>query len=58
MPRGDVGVEWRGNSAISDAEGEPVFTDVNIISGMEQTSFLFLQAAEVGLSHSLSLIHI
>ena len=57
MPRGDVGVEWRGNSAISDAEGEPVFTDVNIISGMEQTSFLFLQAAEVGLSHSGVLRH-
>ena len=37
--------------------GEPVFTDVNIISGMEQTSFLFLQAAEVGLSHSGVLRH-
>ena len=35
-----------------------VFTDVNIISGMEQTSFVFLQAAEVGLSHSAVLRHI
>lgn len=58
MPRGDDGVEWRGDSAISDVEGEPVFTDVNIISGMEQTSFLFLQAAEVGLSHSGVLRHV
>ncbi|XP_002983726.2 uncharacterized protein LOC9643966 [Selaginella moellendorffii] len=28
-----------------------VFSDVNLVSGMEQTSFLFQQAAQVGLSH-------
>ncbi|CAI5492012.1 unnamed protein product [Closterium sp. Naga37s-1] len=36
-------------------EGIVVFSDVNIVSGMEQTSFLFQQAALVGLSHSLIL---
>ena len=34
------------------AEGTVVFSDINIISGMEQTSFMFQQAAEVGLSHA------
>lgn len=28
------------------------FTDINLMSGMEQTSFLFQQAAEAGLSHA------
>jgi D-alanine-D-alanine ligase-like ATP-grasp enzyme len=28
-------------------DGRVVFTDVNIVSGMEQTSFLFQQAAQV-----------
>lgn len=32
--------------------GYVVFSDINIMSGMEQTSFLFQQAAQVGLSHS------
>jgi hypothetical protein len=29
-----------------------VFSDINLMSGMEQTSFLFQQAAEVGLGHA------
>ncbi|XP_076902975.1 uncharacterized protein LOC143557897 [Bidens hawaiensis] len=29
-----------------------LFTDINLISGMEQTSFLFQQASKVGFSHS------
>lgn len=32
--------------------GTVLFTDINLISGMEQTSFLFQQASKVGLSHS------
>ncbi|KAG9455168.1 hypothetical protein H6P81_008072 [Aristolochia fimbriata] len=32
--------------------GTLVFTDINLISGMEQTSFLFQQASKVGFSHS------
>ncbi|KAH6777938.1 D-alanine-D-alanine ligase family [Perilla frutescens var. frutescens] len=32
--------------------GAIVFTDINLISGMEQTSFLFQQASKVGFSHS------
>ncbi|KAL4189833.1 hypothetical protein AMTRI_Chr08g209020 [Amborella trichopoda] len=32
--------------------GMIVFTDINLISGMEQTSFLFQQASKVGFSHS------
>ena len=43
------------NSSVKSAafvKGQPVFNDVNIISGMEQTSFLFQQAAEVGMTHS------
>ncbi|XP_073272929.1 uncharacterized protein [Primulina huaijiensis] len=32
--------------------GTILFTDINLISGMEQTSFLFQQASKVGLSHS------
>lgn len=34
------------------------FTDVNIISGLEQTSFLFQQAAQVGISHAALLRHL
>jgi len=33
-------------------DGEIVFSDFNPISGMEQNSFLFQQAAQVGLSHA------
>ncbi|KAK3259962.1 hypothetical protein CYMTET_31065 [Cymbomonas tetramitiformis] len=33
------------------AAPQVVFSDINIISGMEQTSFLFQQAAQVGLTH-------
>mmetsp|Transcript_35081 Transcript_35081/g.76681 ORF Transcript_35081/g.76681 Transcript_35081/m.76681 type:complete len:541 (+) Transcript_35081:177-1799(+) len=43
------------------ASGDParlIFSDINIISGMEQTSFLFQQAAAVGLSHAAILRHI
>ncbi|KAG6557536.1 hypothetical protein Mapa_000810 [Marchantia paleacea] len=32
--------------------GIVVFSDINLMSGMEQTSFLFQQAAKVGLSHA------
>ncbi|MCI5065424.1 hypothetical protein MRY87_06835 [bacterium] len=32
-------------------DGELYFTDINPISGMEQNSFLFVQAASVGMSH-------
>ncbi|KAG7576527.1 Pre-ATP-grasp domain superfamily [Arabidopsis thaliana x Arabidopsis arenosa] len=32
--------------------GDIIFTDINLISGMEQTSFLFQQASKVGFSHS------
>lgn len=35
-----------------DAEGEVLVSDVNPISGMEQNSFLFIQAAELGMSHA------
>lgn len=67
MPEGDPAVDWGasavqapsvGRSAAAAKGGHPVFTDVNIISGMEQTSFVFLQAAEVGLSHAAVLRHI
>ncbi|KAL3684077.1 hypothetical protein R1sor_002099 [Riccia sorocarpa] len=33
-------------------DGFIVFSDINLMSGMEQTSFLFQQAAKVGLSHA------
>eukprot|EP00850_Spirogloea_muscicola_P020693 SM000223S07321 [mRNA] locus=s223:149769:156929:- [translate_table: standard] len=36
----------------SSQAGTIVFSDINIISGMEQTSFLFQQAAQVGFSHA------
>ncbi|KAJ4971798.1 hypothetical protein NE237_004897 [Protea cynaroides] len=32
--------------------GTVIFTDINLISGMEQNSFLFQQASKVGFSHS------
>ncbi|KAE9622274.1 putative D-alanine--(R)-lactate ligase [Lupinus albus] len=32
--------------------GTILFTDINLISGMEQTSFLFQQASKVGFSHT------
>ncbi|GAB2272110.1 hypothetical protein Dimus_006929 [Dionaea muscipula] len=35
--------------------GVVLFTDINLISGMEQTSFLFQQASKVGFSHSMIL---
>ncbi|XAR68744.1 D-alanine--D-alanine ligase [Bertholletia excelsa] len=38
--------------------GTIIFTDINLISGMEQTSFLFQQASKVGFSHSNILITI
>ncbi|KAK7287185.1 hypothetical protein RIF29_00288 [Crotalaria pallida] len=40
--------------------GIVLFTDINLISGMEQTSFLFQQASKVGFSHTnilRSIIH-
>ncbi|CAN1276859.1 D-alanine--D-alanine ligase [Linum perenne] len=55
-------------NSFSDADGKfgksdlgtLLFTDINLISGMEQTSFLFQQASKVGFSHSnilRSIIH-
>eukprot|EP00192_Tetraselmis_astigmatica_P001783 CAMPEP_0117671742 /NCGR_PEP_ID=MMETSP0804-20121206/13512_1 /TAXON_ID=1074897 /ORGANISM="Tetraselmis astigmatica, Strain CCMP880" /LENGTH=1580 /DNA_ID=CAMNT_0005480255 /DNA_START=223 /DNA_END=4965 /DNA_ORIENTATION=+ len=38
--------------------GTVIFSDVNITSGMEQSSFLFQQAAAVGLSHGMLLRHL
>lgn len=35
-----------------DPAGRVVISDVNPISGMEQNSFLFIQAAEVGMTHA------
>ena len=59
MPRDHPAVSWtkkneRGanaNDSSKEAVFEPVFADVNVASGMEQTSFLFLQAAQAGMSH-------
>ena len=70
MPRDHPAVSWtneRGANANEDASRsseeekpsstvlEPVFADVNVASGMEQTSFLFLQAAQAGMSHGAAL---
>ncbi|KAL8039013.1 hypothetical protein ABFS82_10G007900 [Erythranthe guttata] len=41
-----------GNKFGRSESGTIVFTDINLISGMEQTSFLFQQASKVGFSHS------
>ena len=32
-------------------DGKVLFTDFNMVSGMEQNSFMFLQAAQIGMSH-------
>ncbi|KAI3474259.1 hypothetical protein Pfo_029981 [Paulownia fortunei] len=42
----------KGNKFGRSESGTIVFTDINLISGMEQTSFLFQQASKVGFSHS------
>lgn len=39
-------------------DGTLAISDVNPISGMEQTSFLFVQAAQIGMSHSDLLRHV
>ncbi|KAK4396058.1 D-alanine--D-alanine ligase A [Sesamum angolense] len=41
-----------GNKLGRSEFGTILFTDINLISGMEQTSFLFQQASKVGFSHS------
>ncbi|KAL4572453.1 hypothetical protein LXL04_019230 [Taraxacum kok-saghyz] len=41
-----------GNDFGKTESGTVIFTDINLISGMEQTSFLFQQASKVGFSHS------
>ncbi|KAL3830241.1 hypothetical protein ACJIZ3_019043 [Penstemon smallii] len=41
-----------GTKLGTSESGTIVFTDINLISGMEQTSFLFQQASKVGFSHS------
>ena len=39
-------------------DGRVIFSDFNPISGMEQNSFLFIQASRVGLTHSDALRHV
>lgn len=39
-------------------DGAMLISDINPISGMEQNSFMFLQAAEVGLSHAAALRYV
>ncbi len=41
-----------------DSQGHVLISDINVISGMEQNSFLFIQAAQVGLTHGDVLSHI
>ncbi|GAB4833237.1 hypothetical protein Ancab_031484 [Ancistrocladus abbreviatus] len=41
-----------GNKFGRTNSGIVLFTDINLISGMEQTSFLFQQASKIGFSHS------
>ncbi|XP_059296464.1 uncharacterized protein LOC132049613 isoform X1 [Lycium ferocissimum] len=41
-----------GNKFGRTDSGTVIFTDINLISGMEQTSFLFQQASKVGFSHT------
>ena len=49
-------IDWPGDGfERRKTQTQPVFTDVNVVSGMEQTSFLFLQAAQCGVSHALVL---
>ncbi|XP_019254698.1 PREDICTED: uncharacterized protein LOC109233316 isoform X2 [Nicotiana attenuata] len=43
---------FAGNKFGRTDSGTVIFTDINLISGMEQTSFLFQQASKVGFSHS------
>jgi D-alanine--D-alanine ligase len=38
--------------------GQICFTDINCASGMEQNSFFFLQAAQIGFSHKASIAYI
>uniref|UniRef100_A0A7C8YZN4 D-alanine--D-alanine ligase n=1 Tax=Opuntia streptacantha TaxID=393608 RepID=A0A7C8YZN4_OPUST len=44
-------ISFSGQFGKTDS-GVVLFTDINLISGMEQTSFLFQQASMVGFSHS------
>ena len=39
-------------------QGEVIFSDLNPISGMEQNSFMFLQASRLGMTHQDILLHI
>ncbi|PHT36522.1 hypothetical protein CQW23_24222 [Capsicum baccatum] len=41
-----------GNKFGRTDSGTVIFIDINLVSGMEQTSFLFQQASKVGFSHS------
>ena len=40
------------------SDGKLLFTDLNPISGMEQNSFVFQQAARIGLDHRSLLLHV
>lgn len=52
LPHSAHSSDSEGNKFGTSQSGTIVFTDINLISGMEQTSFLFQQASKVGFSHS------
>ena len=49
---------WVLPPASADSPPRVVFSDINTVSGMEQTSFLFIQASQIGLSHADVLRHV
>ncbi|MCD7449314.1 hypothetical protein HAX54_051056 [Datura stramonium] len=52
LPNSTKASSFAGNKFGRTDSGTVIFTDINLISGMEQTSFLFQQASKVGFSHS------
>ncbi|CAN4118280.1 unnamed protein product [Withania somnifera] len=52
LPSSTKAFSSTGNNFGTTDSGTVIFTDINLISGMEQTSFLFQQASKVGFSHS------
>ncbi|KAK1265576.1 hypothetical protein QJS04_geneDACA010708 [Acorus gramineus] len=52
LPSHALPLKDKDNMFGNTRSGTIVFTDINLISGMEQTSFLFQQASKVGFSHS------
>ncbi|XP_057435324.1 uncharacterized protein LOC130728018 isoform X2 [Lotus japonicus] len=51
LPNSDSKLSCSENEFGRTEAGTILFTDINLISGMEQTSFLFQQASKVGFSH-------